>query len=571
MDEWPAEIWMEVCRLLTPEDLFSLRLCSTKLNRIVCDCTDIWASLCRAKWLTSELIETVFENIPKNNPMSPSDDWFYYYWYRSNIDAKLEKMLQEIAQLEHGARFWDTYWGLFRYRKFMVPFLQRHTARGYCFSESFKLHCISRQLLTTLRHGIVFKCINASRDVERQSKAMSIVEETLFLPMAAMDPCFDRLLPFRTAFFDRVHFLVKKDYRHIDKFNKFPDTIKVDKLVTYIWKVLEERAVYLPNLHRCHLEDIMLLRVYSGESRGHPLILMSIIQSIVARYGVETQLCEQVLIVNDKKLRGGQSFLMIPLRNNGKPRIFTRRRLLETLGRTIPNIETSGSAAVTKFLTPLTKRSGVEKFFKDWSIYCDKSIWRAIPDHSPKGILNHLPHSCTPMDESIFEYFIIYWKTVTSNVAPNAIFHSVLLKQFETILVKKYPGDAIHFIDRRDSLMNTISEMSFRESISEHVSMQHMHSVPEIGYIVRQKNTGPLSVVIGGKKTDFHTYLVTIDIVGKYTVVHREDVEVCKEVAWELILRLMSMSDLGIYFEKWDKDSNCLALNKQLLEIITTA
>ncbi|AMD18532.1 HBL370Cp [Eremothecium sinecaudum] len=568
MDNWPAEIWMEVCKLLTPEDLYRLRLCSSKLNRIVCDCTDIWCNLCNKKWLTIESSDPIVHSECRSNVVSPSSDWFYYYRYRSNIDAKLEKKLQKLVEVEEMEEFWETFWSFFRYKRFLIPFLQRHTEKGYVRSAKFKSHCISKKLLTAVRHGIVFRCIDGLKDSSGDSYGMSIVEETLYFPLSAMDPCFDKLLVFRTTFFDRVHFLLKRAYPNIDKFCKLPDTIRADKLVTYIWQVFQERAYYVPNSQRCHLEDIMLLRIYSGEARGHPMLLMAIIQAVVSRYGVETRLCEQVLIIIDKKLRGGQSYLMISLRNDGRPRIFTRNRLMETMGRTVANFDAS-SAALHKFLTPLTFKMGVEKFFKDLSTYCDRSVWKTFADHSPESILKYLPNSCAPMDEAVFEYFVIYWKVISASLATNAIFHTVLSKQFQSLIVKQHPGDAIHFPDRREALMHSITKMSFRESISEHVSMQHIHRVPEMGHIVRQKNTGILSVVIGGKKTDKDTYLVIVDIVGKYNVVHGDDVEIYEDFSWDIMLKLMSASDLGVYFEGWDKKSNCLLLSKQLQDIIT--
>ncbi|AEY98266.1 FAFR582Wp [Eremothecium gossypii FDAG1] len=569
MDGWPAEIWMEICKLLGPADLFRLRLCSTKLNRIVCDCSEVWHGMCTERWLAEEAMEAIVQGSTRNT-VGPGEDWFQYFRFRSNVDARLARAVAELGTLEHGEGFWQAFWGVFRFRRHMVPFLRRETAGGYSVGRSLRQQCLAQRLLTTLRHGAVFACIDGTQR-EGEGRAMVIAEEALFVPIAAMDPCFDRLLAHRAAFFAAVQEQVQRDYGAMEQFHKFPDTIRVDKLVTYIWRVFERVCVYPPNQQRCHLEDIMLLRVYCGEARGHPLLLMAIVQAVAARYGVQTLLCEQVLIIIDRKLRGGQSYLMIPLRGNAKPRIFTRRRLLDTMRHTIPNIADPRSLALARFLTPLTKRAGAEKIFKDWSIYCDKSIWRTIPDHSPNGILRYLPHSCTPMDESIFEYFIVYWKTATANHSTNNIFHTVLLKQFETILVKKYPGDAIHFVDCREQLMDSIIEMSFRESICEHVSMQHIHKVPEMGCIVRQKNSGSLSVVIGGKKTDMDTYLVIMDIIGNYNVVHGDDVEVTREYSWDLILKLMSMSDLGIYFERWDKESKRLVLNKQLQEMITPA
>lgn len=355
LDGLPKEIWIEISGWLGPSDILQLRLCNRSLCKKLSS-RAIWRPRCYEKWLTH------LQHDPFCIELKPKDHtWFYHYRFRNHIESRISKeILNALASSEP---YHELFPRFVHYKpSHVIPLLHGVLKNGCLDGAADKgtgmdIVTICHHLLMCMRHKHVYELIG-----QNEMEYVHDAELMIFLRLSAMDSSFDLLLHHRDRVLRRVHSLVKLEW---DEFIKLPATIRIDRLVGYLMQALNHNKPWpVGGPGQLYLEDFILLRVYAGETQGHPLLILAIVQTLASFYGVETALCGSYLIIRDPKLRAGETYLTISA--EGNPKIFTKKRLVQSLTRIL---NTSEGIVVNQILPsilqPLAYKELVSTIFRE--------------------------------------------------------------------------------------------------------------------------------------------------------------------------------------------------------------
>lgn len=560
----PQEIWIDIAQLLDAEDLFNLRLCCKRLNRIVSS-RAIWKPRCYQNWLNHQSHDLLNEDITPR-----IDDWFYYYRSRNRIDQHLGYILKQISQECDGAKNQESLRLLLRYKPPMViPLLHRTVKRGFLGQNaSFDVVTLCQRLLTTFRHRHVYELFS---NQEETSEFVHNAEETFFLPLAAIDPSFDRLLHFRTIFFERIHVFIKKEFNNLEDFLRLPTTLRVDKLICYLLEALD---IFNSDRH-LFLEDFMLLRIYAGETAGHPLVILSIIQSLASRYGVETVLCGSYLIIHDSRLKDRETYLTFS--SAGVPKIFTRRRLIQSLKRIVGSSDyIIRSEILPSILLPLKHKELLTTVFKELLPQYCKSKWSSATAKTMEEARRLFPFSNQPMNVEAVNYFLCVFKAVDIRWKTElrvSVLYTITHKEVFRLISKLFPGDFIYAEDLLKCKGHDFGKTQYL--YSDWLLQLHNISVRKsdaIGLFVISPRDRQLMCVVGVREFNNDVYYTLMNFLGEFYVEQSNNValsdETVKDSCIKEFLCLASQSDLGLVFCAIDWHSRKLIVNPKIQDVL---
>lgn len=571
-DDIPVEVWIEICKYLDFHDLFQLRLVCHNLNNTICS-NIIWIDRCWDNWIILEK-DDILINVEKLDfkELSTSRDWFYYFRYRHRIDTILINTLESLTNNHDLQVVLKKLKLLNKYQHYVIPKLHKLLKHANPNTKSLEVIYMAKQLLTSIRHGRLFDLIHK---YHQDQVNIGIVEETVLLPLASIDSCFDDLLPFRMKFFECINNRIMLEYSNIGNFYELYPTVRIDKLLKYIWDELDDRRKHtrIQPIERFTLEDFMILRVYCGETNGHPIILLSIIQAIASRYNISSKLCEEFLIVHDPKLKAKESYITIPTVGGrlGKPRIFTRKNLIDSMCRVFPNRNMVVTSLLPKTLTPFNWKSLLEKIFNDLSMYCNKSIVSVLTNYSLSNIFQLFPFSNMPCNEEYFDFFLLYWKLFTSRL--NNSMKSIAIRQFTKLILRLFPCDIIHV---RDSFCDTslYEKETFKMGFMSRLRLNHFNSDQNIGEVITYGPQPCIYIIICSENSMQESYVTVMDMFGRYHLFHKSDISnngiSINEVALflDLFTALVTHSELGLYFHTYNIESNKFIPNSKLYSFL---
>ncbi|SCU92972.1 LAME_0F02212g1_1 [Lachancea meyersii CBS 8951] len=557
----PKEIWLTIFEYLDTIDLLRFRACSHEFNELV-KTPYIWMSRCRARWVKIEEGDFLAGqlSLPLRGPSK--DDWFYYYRYRNRMDEHIMNSLSGIA--ECGKLELETYGDCMnrclKYAAFSIPLLRSLELEGYTEQRPFDITFLARQLLLMMRHKCFFEFIDRSLAPEA-NEWVHHAEESVFLPLGTMDLAFNRLLPHRTKIFNQVHSQLKENFPDISQFMQLPDTLRIDKIMKYLFLALNEARSDRPLQRPRHfLDDFMLLRVYAGEAKGHPIVLLAIIQEVSSFYDVETVLCEEFLIVRDARIRTGETYVTIS--PAGSPRIFTRKNLVDSLCRIFPSRQAVLSSVIPKMLQPVRTQDLLTKLFDEWSPHCKKSYWDMVPEKNIESLRSLMPYSKHPPRCSDYEYYQAYWKLKSSSIQEQ--FRRLGENHFIHFVKSRYPHDNLFMHASFEQIGNDSSGLSGPRSLDP---LFEKYSVSKtlsslVGSVVRDKRTDAHFILVSTKSAEGGSqYVSLLDPFGDICILLREDIKMAKpqEIDDAVLAELMhslSLTELGLFFTKFDRHSN---------------
>ncbi|SCV05913.1 LANO_0H17942g1_1 [Lachancea nothofagi CBS 11611] len=557
----PKEVWLVVFEYLEYDDLLRLRTCSHKFNDLV-KIQWVWGARCHKRWLQVEDEDFLASQLTNGTRGCSKDDWFYYYRYRNRVDKHTFNTLCLIAACKQIGSYKNRLENLLKYGALIVPLLRDLELRGYSNNLPFDVTFLARQLLLTMRHKSLFAFIESSI-ASKANQWVHYAEESVFLPLAAMDLAFNRILPHRAKIIQQVHSMVKHDFQDLSEFMQLPSTLRLDKIMKYLFQALNgARQEHLRQATRYYLDDFMLLRVYAGEARGHSIVLLAIIQAVSSHYNVETVLCEEFLIVRDSRIRSGETYVTISVA--GAPRIFTRKNLVDSMCRVFPDRQVVLNSIIPKMLQPLRTHDLMFKIFDEWSPHCKKSYWNVVSEKSIKNLEALMPHSRFPVRVSDYEYFQAFWKLKIASIQRQ--FRNLGGAHFLQFVELQYPHDTILIgsaLNRphQDGDSNFLGGPQNFKPLYEKYSLSKSPS-PLLGRIVCDRRIATKYIVLAAKIAENGShYLNLLDPFGDVHVLLREDVEVAdgqilspQDV--QHLVHLLSLSDLGLFFSKFDTQSN---------------
>ncbi|CEP60452.1 SCF ubiquitin ligase complex subunit MDM30 LALA0_S01e11210g [Lachancea lanzarotensis] len=568
----PKEIWLSVFGHLNSQDLLSLRLCSHKFNELV-KTQSIWASRCYTRWLKVEKEDILAQQLDGPSRLQPKDDWFYYFRYRNRIDTHVMNTLFSIVKDK--SQKWDNYGdlmaGLSKYGILMVPLLRKMEFEGYIDRRSFVVTYLGRQLLQMLRHRSFFQLVNQAFAAEA-NEWVHYAEATVFLPLATMDIAFDRLLSHRNKIFAQVDLRLSQNFEDRSQFMKLPPTLRLDNIMKYLFQALDmARADQLPQQTRYFLDDFLLLRVYAGEARGHPILLLAIIQMISTRYNIETMLCESFLIVRDERIRSGETYVAIS--QSGYPRIFTRKNLVESMQHSVPDRHAVLSSVLPKMLQPLKLQDLLCKIFDEFSPHCKKSYWDMASDKRMVSLRTLMPHSRIPAQCLDYEYYQMYWKLWRTSFQGQI--SGLLGKAFLRFTNSRYPHDRLvvhHMIDV-EAEPEEENSATFLNGPRSLYLLFSRYSAGEsdlslVGRIVQEKDRDLAQVIVATKTSPRGSqYVNLLNPFGELTVLLKDDTRILEPERISLgviqeLLHCLSLSDLGLFFSHFDEGTHKFVLSQ---------
>lgn len=562
----PQEVWIDISRYLDQQDLFRLRLCCKSLNRTLSS-RAIWKPRCYEKWLGHQSHDVLnYEEIDDHQ------DWFHYYRLRSRIDRHLLGLLKRITQDTSGDECWRLFDLILRYNPSHVIPLLHETANNSsnAMGASLDLVTLCQRILITLRHKHVYDLLQ----IEDKSGPTFVhnAEESFFLPLAGMDPSFDRLLHFRQDVFAKVHSLIKQEFNELEEFLELPTTLRVDKLIGMLTEVL---SIFKTDRH-FFLEDFMLLRIYAGETTGHPLVILSIIQSLASRYAVETILCGSYLIIKDHKLRDGESYLTIS--STGVPKIFTRRRLVQSLKRIVGSSEyIIRREILPTILQPLKYQALLATIFKNLLPLYSKSRWSASQARTMEMAGSLFPYSNQPMNSETAHFFLCVYKTVELRLrleSQVSVVFTIAHKQVFTLVSRLFPEDSIYLRELLKCDGKDFGEV--RYTYEDWIQQLHNISLENsdaLGRFVMSPRDRQLMCVVGTKRYgNDEMYYTLMNCTGEFFVEPSKSLTILdmkgNEDKIRNFLSLAAQSDLGLIFAGFDRQHKRLMANAKILKIL---
>lgn len=568
LDELPKELWIEISRRLEASDILQLRLCSRTLCKKLSS-RAIWRPRCYEKWLIH------LQHDPFHVELKPKDhSWFYHYRLRNHIESRISKGIS--SALASSEPYHELFPRFVHYKSsHVIPFLHRVIKNGYLGGTvdtgmGMDFVSICHHLLMCMRHKHVYELFG-QEDMEYVHDA----EVTVFFRLSAMDSSFDLLLQHRDRVLQRVHSLVRLEW---EEFTKSPATLRMDRIVGCLMQALNNNKTWTEERSgQLYLEDFILLRVYAGETQGHPLLILTIVQTLASMYGVETVLCGSYLIIRDPKLLAGETYLTIS--TEGRPKIFTKRRLVQSLKRILgTNERVVINQILPSILQPLTFKELVATIFRELLPLYNKSKWTGMPfPKNPQVYRQLYPYSRQPMSAEIVRYFTCVYKAyeLQSRIEMRiSSLYSVAIKEVFRLVSRLYPGDYSYAAKLLHSRGVDFGEHLLK--YDEWIFQLHSIAIEPSGklgtFVTSTRDSYPMCVVGVRSLNNGNIYYTLMNYCGEFFIESSSNLqEYDAKENQEVILSFLEtsgFSDLGLVFSQLDRNDWRLIPNDRIKKIL---
>ncbi|KAK5780394.1 hypothetical protein RI543_002150 [Arxiozyma heterogenica] len=611
INSFPIEIWNQILLNLDLKDIFHVSRCNHQIRDIVTN-NVIWENIVYEIWGQYEQFD-ILQNYRNNNQTFHSvkknqhgTKQLYNYWYihfleRMYNEYRYLKILDQIVQNQWKISYWGDIYKLLQDEDFIlyVPLLNDIVDSEFltkdiysfrpqfidhyrvtrlkllnCFKSSLPLKKISFELLCGFRHKLLFQFILLYKDISNYDSYNTDVNhifflndddcEKLLLQYNTMDTAFHRLLPYRHRFLELFRRILKiRNRNHRVNFNSLTTLKKLEILSNLVMNLLKRSMTRF--LTKNYTEDLMILRVYSGETKGTLLIHLAILQRIFLEYGIKCQILQRHLKIychtSNSNGKNGQhsAFLYLTVMQDSlQCKILTEHQLRTIIGETHFN----------HYMKPLSKQDAlrwlnhefisnpksnfetnqINNIFTKWDkIYC---------------------HSHLPLSNAKLRAFNIIYNSLFSKRFFNAglKLHHILSDSFDIFMEGMTPLDYIlldyirmRFTDLKKTEINYMTEDNLLlhqtwlrnqymiENISPKVSITLLHppstedTMIIIGNLYTFSITSTLTSIVciinkvrtGKNKNNL---IVVMDIFGDVHKVHEKDfVQNIKKMNWNTI------------------------------------
>ncbi|KAL3232594.1 hypothetical protein RNJ44_04510 [Nakaseomyces bracarensis] len=329
------ELFDLICGELYAYDLWNLRKCSSELKTMV-ERVSKWKEICMERWPLddSHLYLSQYKDFDLKaiwkviKPTGDTDRWFVYYKYRMRYDQRIIRNVKHLAEFDEvGNEFWKSFLGSVNDRGYLyIPQLLRIRENEEW--EKYHWSLEDRSWAIYLMGAVRRKCFYSFflPDMSFMRSSKFLYERDILLRFSTLDPQFDKLLPYRKETFNKM---VKSIYEKYDG-----DPIKFSGITagTRMLDIVDALKRYLctsGSTSYC-MEDTMVLRVYAGEARGMPVVLLAIVERIARYLKVECFFNGKFITFVDPTYRDKYGYLV----SDGRSiRIFRRHQFVSYLSR----------------------------------------------------------------------------------------------------------------------------------------------------------------------------------------------------------------------------------------------
>ncbi|ODV97850.1 hypothetical protein PACTADRAFT_47698 [Pachysolen tannophilus NRRL Y-2460] len=314
INDLPQDIWLLLVKeFLDEKDLVNLIQVNKDFNRTLTS-NDIWRHLTLRKW---------FDNDYSNKEdLDRVGDYMRYYKSRSIIDQEIEQLV-----LNENANNDFILLSLENYKENCIPKLvelcdhynkkepkeflmkRRLNHLSTIFRANYLLNFFKYKKIYDLLYSIVPGNSNNNNKIKFSEKSM----EEILLILNNVDTYYYELLPYRKKVIDRVI----SEYLRVVNTPEYSYLLykkKATQLVLLIVKIfftVVKLPAHIENRTLTCIEDLMILRVYSGDIRGNHISLCSIISHICDKLGFKTYLTRSFFVVEDENFDEKRSYFFI--------------------------------------------------------------------------------------------------------------------------------------------------------------------------------------------------------------------------------------------------------------------
>lgn len=422
-------------------------------------------------------------------------DWFACFMDRSRTASLIRgKVLILTTMVPYDTQYWEIVNQLLDDRANWknVPFLYRWLQTSPPNTPFDTLRLVNQLLLTIRQRPLMELILREDRFGNYLDNHHHYDHETLLMIINTIDNSFEDLLPMRNKFYHNLH---GKIMSHNLLFKTGTHLEQVEMIVMELLKFIKSRLIY-KDMDNSTLEDLMILRVYSGETKGEPIVLLTILYHICTQYNIPVRLTFDYLIFdNDTK------FLTITHELDFK--IFNRDQIMESVG----------TLNFDRFITRLDNynlhlfiSSKLNDIFDSrWTLQTDKSIDR----------LNVLfPYSKLPLDIAN----VIGYTTLT-NVC-NSMYHigidSSVINMIESTIIRYMPWN-LHYLHGKRNPWNTVIE--YKHWLTDKYMLDMMATTQNMDMLGEFKlnEIGELICIVGIQRVFYHQpeiFVTTVDFTG---------------------------------------------------------
>lgn len=427
--EFPVEILDRILSNLGLKDVLTLSRCNKTLRLKVCRC-DVWRKISLALWNQYQ-DNDILEDFTRSDSIFgvQGDKIICNYWYsycmnRLHDDNKIFDALKYILRFQLEANYWKELWNYFNDKDFVmcIPILidiidsdlvktsnnyhnDRLNLLGYS-SPSLPLKKIASELLraSRLKHLFAeFTGLDSTNDDLFNAKSTC---ELLLLKYSTIDSAYHRLIPYRNIFLALVGRILDVREKHLkEDFSALNPLRKIRILSQVVMSIIRKNATH--SLTNLYAEDIMLLRVYAGETKGVLLIHLVILQRVLKKYGIESELLQRHLKITFSRSPDNVQPDMIFLSVDESPlqyKLFTESQLRQVVDE----------HRFKQYMKPLSKQNVFKWIYHESDLY-DKSKIMDSESYAMKIDWDTtFPHSQQPLSTLILRSFNGIYRTFSS-------------------------------------------------------------------------------------------------------------------------------------------------------------
>lgn len=438
-----SEILYKIVGYLDVKDAAKLRQLNKSI-KVDVDAAPIWKREVERRWLSQ------FDQ--KSEKPRRGMSYAEYYSKRRLIDLDVIKTLHKIIDDDSSKRVFKECWRLVKKKNLITPILNK-IRNSSLNRNKLSLRYFATEILRAIRRGTTYELIDraVAAGTVPYNHLFENYEEVLYL-LGHFDPGFDNLAPHR----EEILSIMKTFVEEVPEFSTASPGEKVRIILKTVHHYLYDREKNVAIGH--YAEDNVLLRTYLKEARGHPIVIIAMVEKIAQDFGLTVQIMQHQYFQQNNfpsymlKVRDRKEFKYVWMQVIKASMIRnTKWKDLEyncdtgpSLYQKFKNKENIRVANITGILTPLELSNQLGIYTQNFHIF--------QPRESYDDIWFQYPTSKAPYPEAyhyaLYDYYYLAQSSrkrfnfpMSATSLPDIMIRGYFRKGFACALVNKFPFD----------------------------------------------------------------------------------------------------------------------------------